>query len=52
MWLTILLSCGFYVLGVGGCVLLRKRPALLVIVAAVFLALSLPTFRTVNGLLN
>ncbi|WP_175836030.1 hypothetical protein [Burkholderia anthina] len=52
MWLTILLSCGFYVLGVGGCVLLRKRPAFLVIVAAVFLALSVPTFRTVNGLLN
>ena len=52
VWLTILLSCAFYALGIGICVLLRKRLALLAIVAAAFIALSVPTFKTVNEWLN
>ena len=52
MWLTILLSCVFYAAGIGICVLLRKRLALLAVVAVAFVGLSVPTVKTVNDLLN
>ncbi|MGN7983491.1 hypothetical protein [Burkholderia sp. 22313] len=52
LWLTILLSCVFYAAGIGICALLRKRLALLAGVAVAFVALSVPTFKTVNELLH
>ncbi|WP_396329621.1 hypothetical protein [Burkholderia anthina] len=52
MWLTILLSCAFYAAGIGICVLLRKKLALLAIVAVAFAALSVPTFQAIRGLLS
>ncbi|KHK49639.1 hypothetical protein PI86_15410 [Burkholderia sp. A9] len=47
--LTLLLSGAFDTLGIGICVLLRNR---LAIVAAALVALSVPTFKTVNEWLN
>lgn len=52
LWLTILLSCAFYALGIGICVLMRKKAALLAVVAVVFAALSVPTCKAVNDLLH
>ncbi|HGL6720048.1 hypothetical protein NTJ56_01170 [Burkholderia contaminans] len=52
LWLTIVLTLVFYLLGIGFAVLLRKRPAILVAITVAFAALSVPTFKAACELLS
>lgn len=52
LWWVILLTCAFYALSIGICVLLRKKTAILVAITVAFAALSVPTFRLVHELLT
>ncbi|WGY68628.1 hypothetical protein KEC55_01095 [Burkholderia cepacia] len=52
LWLTMLLSCAFFALGIGICVLMRKKIVPLVLIAVTFAALSVPTLKEIHDLLN